>query len=116
MKGKWRSVPEPEERINIGQSEEPQMPNTQYTQDGKILTSEWTLNLVKDGSVEKLKRIIADNSVYREYDEQQWNRFTIPQTYVKNKDQIPDAATLRKAIEDPNNYKDLERQLQGQTG
>ena len=116
MFGKWKSVPEREKGVNIPQSEEVKMPDTQYTQDGKIVTSEWTLNLVKGGSVEKLRKLVAENAGHREYDEHPWNRFTIPQAYIRSKDQIPDDATIRKAIEEPNNYKDLEKKLQSQTG
>lgn len=113
----WKSVPEPAEhnRVNLPQSEDIEMPNTQYSEDGKILTSEWTLNLVKDGTLEMLKGIISDNAQYREYDEQHWNRFTIPQASVKNKDKIADDASLRRLIEDRNTYKDLERKLLSQT-
>ena len=49
-----------------------------------------------------------ENFLNSEYDEKPWNRFTIPQAAMKGKDNVLDDASIRKTIEDPNNYKKLE--------
>lgn len=113
----WKSVSERGEANQLypQPSEDVKMPNTQYNEDGKIVTSEWTLKLVKNArNVQKLKGIINDNAEYREYDEKPWNHFTIPQAAMKDKDKILDDASIRKTIEDPNHYKRLEMILQSQ--